>query len=287
MSKVTIPSLLLMKQAGDNIAMVTAYDFPTGRIAEDAGADVVLVGDSLGNVVLGYSTTLPVTMQDMLLHSKAVRRAIDRPLLVVDMPFMSFNVSTSETIRNAGRLVKEGGAEAVKIEGAGPRCDTVKALVDAQISVMGHLGLTPQSIHQFGELKAQARTAEQAETLLDAAVSLQQAGVFSIVLEAVPRELASAVTEELSVPTIGIGAGPDCDGQVLVFHDLCGLNEPNVKKPKHVREYVDGRSVLLKAVRSYVEEVRSGKFPTDQHSFHLKQNQREAFLEWMARREGE
>ncbi|HUT04342.1 MAG TPA: 3-methyl-2-oxobutanoate hydroxymethyltransferase [bacterium] len=277
-NSVTIPALLSMKRAGQKIAMVTAYDYPTARVADAAGADVVLVGDSVGNVVLGYDGTMPVTLDEMLHHTKAVARGLSRALLVSDMPFMSFNVSAEETIRNAGVLIKQGGASAVKIEGAGPRCDTVRALCEAGISVMGHIGLTPQSIHQLGEFKVQGSAADDASRLVDEAKSLARAGVFCIVIEVVPREVAAVITGEVSVPVIGIGAGPDCDGQVLVFHDLCGLNGPGEKRPKHVREYVDGFGVLNEAVTSYVREVRSGVFPTDGHSFHLKADERRAFF---------
>lgn len=278
--KVTIPALVRMKRLGKKIAMITAYDYPTARIADSAGADVVLVGDSAANVVLGYESTIPVTMNEMLHHTKAVARGIERALLVADMPFMSFQVSTEETIRNAGAFIKEGGAAAVKIEGAGPtRCETIRALFEAGISVMGHIGLTPQSIHQLGALKVQGSAADDAIRLVEAAEALDAAGVFSIVVEVVPREIASVIAGRVSVPVIGIGAGPDCDGQVLVFHDLCGLNGPAAKKPKHVKEYVNGYGVLEAAVKSYVDEVRSTAFPTDVNSFHLKPDERQAFLE--------
>ena len=278
--RVTIPALLEMKRSGKKIAMITAYDYPTARIADSAGADVVLVGDSAGNVVMGYESTIPVTMAEMLHHTKAVKRGVKRALLVADMPFMSFQVSTEETIRNAGIFIKEGGAAAVKIEGAGPaRCAAVRALCEAGISVMGHIGLTPQSIHQLGELKVQGSAADDAVRLVEAAEALASAGVFCIVVEVVPREVAAVVTSRVKVPVIGIGAGPDCDGQVLVFHDLCGLNGPGAAKPKHVKEYVDGYDVLETAVRSYIDEVRSTAFPTDANSFHLKADDRRAFLE--------
>ncbi|MBN1592879.1 MAG: 3-methyl-2-oxobutanoate hydroxymethyltransferase [Candidatus Coatesbacteria bacterium] len=273
--KVTIPALSEMKRAGRQIAMVTAYDYPTGAIADSAGADVVLVGDSVANVVLGYESTIPVTMDEMLHHTRAVRRAVKRALLVTDMPFMSYHVSAADAVKNAGRLIKEGGAEAVKIEGA--RCSTVRALCEAGISVMGHIGLTPQSLYQFGELKVQGSKADDAARLVEAAIALEAAGAFCIVVEVVPREIAAVVTKRLRIPVIGIGAGPECDGQVLVFHDLCGLNCPGVKKPKHVKEYASGFEVLHKAVKGYVEEVRSSAFPTDEHSFHLNRTEKQAF----------
>jgi len=278
--KVTIPALVRMKRLGKKIAMITAYDYPTARIADSAGADVVLVGDSAANVVLGYESTIPVTMTEMLHYTKAVARGVRRALLVADMPFMSFQVSTQEAIRNAGAFIKEGGAAAVKIEGAGPtRCETVRAVCAAGISVMGHVGLTPQSIHQLGELKVQGSAADDAVRLVEAAESLYAAGVFCIVVEVVPREIAAVITGKVGVPVIGIGAGPDCDGQVLVFHDLCGLNGPDARRPKHVKEYVNGFGVLEAAVRSYVDEVHSTAFPTDANSFHLKPNERRTFLE--------
>jgi len=276
-SRMTIPMLHQKKQAGEKIAMVTAYDYPTARLAEAAGADIVLVGDSAANVVLGYETTIPVTLEEMLHHTRTVSRGIEHALLVADMPFMSFHISREETIRNAGRFMKETGATAVKIEGAGARCGMVEALTGAEIPVMGHIGLTPQSIYRFGEFRVQGTMADQAADLLDAALALEQAGAFAIVLELVPTELASTITSRLSVPTIGIGAGPDCDGQVLVFHDLCGLNEPGTKRPKHVREYVNGWNLLLGAVRSYVDDVRAGSFPDDAHSFHFKSKQLDEF----------
>ncbi len=278
--KVTVPALVRMKRSGTKIVMITAYDYPTARIAESAGADVVLVGDSAANVVLGYESTIPVTMTEMLHHTKAVARGVRRALLVADMPFLSFQVSTEEAIRNAGAFIKEGGAAAVKIEGAGPtRCETVRALCAAGISVMGHVGLTPQSIHQLGALKVQGSASDEAARVVEAAEALDSAGVFCIVVEVVPREVAAVITSKVGVPVIGIGAGPDCDGQVLVFHDVCGLNGPDVKKPKHVKEYVNGYGVLEAAVRSYVDEVRSAAFPTDANSFHLKPDERQAFFE--------
>lgn len=278
--RVTIPSLYQMKRSGEKIAMVTAYDYPTASVAEAAGADIILVGDSVANVVLGYQNTIPVSLSEMLHHTKAVLRRASRALVVSDMPFMSFNVSREETVKNAGVLIKEGGAAAVKLEGGSKaRCEMVKALVDAEISVMGHIGLTPQSIHQMGEFKVQASLPAEAERLIAVAEALELAGVFSIVVEVVPRELAAVITQSVSVPVIGIGAGPDCDGQVLVFHDLCGLNEPHLPIPKHVKEYVNGWELLRSAVRSYVEDVRSGAFPTDANSFHLRPSQRRAFLE--------
>jgi len=274
---VTIPSLLKMKRAGEKIAMITAYDYPTAKMADQAGADVVLVGDSMGNVVLGYPNTIPVTMADVLHHTKAVARGLTRALLVADMPFMSFQVSKVDAIRNAGLLVKQGGAQAVKVEGAGPRCETIRAMVSAGISVMGHIGLTPQSIYQFGEFRVQGRTARAAAELVEAARSLEDAGVFCIVLEVIPREVAARIAEALDVPVIGIGAGPDCDGQVLVFHDVCGLCDPSLKRPKHVKQYVNGWELLSGAAADYVRDVKSCAFPADEHSFHLKPDQRRLF----------
>jgi 3-methyl-2-oxobutanoate hydroxymethyltransferase len=266
--KITIRTLPRMKAQGEKITMLTAYDYPLARAVDESGIEVILVGDSLGMVVLGHPTTLPVTMDDMVHHCKAVARGVSRALLVADLPFMSYQVSREDALRNAGRLVKEGGAEAVKLEGGAEVLGTVEALVGAGIPVMGHLGLTPQSYHQMGGYRVQARTAEEADRLLKDAGALERAGVFSLVLEGIPTEVARRVTEGLTVPTIGIGAGPFCDGQVLVAHDMLGLQEDLT--PKFVKRYAQGRQVFLEAMRQYRAEVRSGSFPGPEHSYDLK-----------------
>jgi 3-methyl-2-oxobutanoate hydroxymethyltransferase len=257
-----------MKAQGEKIAMLTAYDYPTARAVDEAGIDVILVGDSVGMVVLGHPTTLPVTMDDMVHHCKAVARGVSRALLVGDLPFMSYQVSREDALRNAGRLVKEGGAEAVKLEGGQEVLGAVEAMVAAGIPVMGHLGLTPQSYHQMGGYRIQGRTAEAADRLLKDAGALERAGVFSVVLEGIPAEVARRVSESVSVPTIGIGAGPSCDGQVLVTHDMLGLQED--LSPKFVKRYVQGRQLFLEAMRQYRDEVRSGAFPGPEHSYGLE-----------------
>jgi len=265
--KITIRTLPRMKAQGEKITMLTAYDYPLARAVDEAGIEVILVGDSLGMVVLGHPTTLPVTMDDMVHHCKAVARGVSRALLVADLPFMSYQVSREDALRNAGRLVKEGGAEAVKLEGGAEVLGAVEALVGAGIPVMGHLGLTPQSYHQMGGYRVQARTAEEADRLLKDAGALERAGIFSLVLEGIPAEVARRVTEALIVPTIGIGAGPSCDGQVLVAHDMLGLQED--LSPKFVKRYAQGRQVFLEAMRQFRTEVRSGRFPGPEHSYHL------------------
>ena len=266
--KITIRTLPRMKAQGEKITMLTAYDYPLARAVDEAGIEVILVGDSLGMVVLGYPTTLPVTMDDMVHHCKAVARGVSRALLVADLPFMSYQVSREDALRNAGRLVKEGGAEAVKLEGGAEVLGAVEALVGAGIPVMGHLGLTPQSYHQMGGYRVQARTAEEADRLLKDAGALERAGIFSLVLEGIPSEVARRVTETLTLPTIGIGAGPSCDGQVLVAHDMLGLQED--LSPKFVKRYAQGRQVFLEAMRQFRTEVRSGRFPGPEHSYDLK-----------------
>lgn len=266
--KITIRTLPRMKAQGEKITMLTAYDYPLARAVDEAGIEVILVGDSLGMVVLGHPTTLPVTMDDMVHHCKAVARGVSRALLVADLPFMSYQVSREDALRNAGRLVKEGGAEAVKLEGGAEVLEAVEALVGAGIPVMGHLGLTPQSYHQMGGYRVQARTAEEADRLLKDAGALERAGIFSLVLEGIPSEVARRVTESLTVPTIGIGAGPSCDGQVLVAHDMLGLQED--LSPKFVKRYAQGRQVFLEAMRQFRTEVRSGKFPGPEHSYGLE-----------------
>ena len=267
--KITIPSLLARKAAGPKIVCLTAYDHPTAKILDEGGIDIILVGDSLGMVVLGYETTVPVTMDEMIHHTRAVTRAVTRALVVGDMPYFSFHLSADETIRNASRFLKEGGAAAVKIEGASrKRLKLVEAMVGAEIPVMGHVGLTPQSIHHLGRYQVKGTAAEGARRIVDDAANLEKAGAFAVVLESVPVEVAAAVTRSVKIPTIGIGAGPACDGQVLVFHDMMGFS--NGYMPKFVRKYADIHGVMSGAVQAYASEVREGRFPDDSTSYHLK-----------------
>lgn len=268
-SRVTAPSLRALKAAGTRIAVLTAYDYPTARILDERGIDVLLVGDSLGMVVLGHANTIPVTMDDMLHHTRAVARAARRALVVADMPYLSFHLSVEESIRNAARFLKEAGAGGVKIEGASAkRLALVEALVEAEVPVMGHVGLTPQSICGLGQYKVRGTTPAEARRILDGALALERAGAFAVVLESVPLEIAREVTARLVVPTIGIGAGPHCDGQVLVFHDMTGYATGYL--PKFVRKYADLDAVIGEAVGRYMEDVRSGTFPDDATSYHLK-----------------
>ncbi len=267
--KVTVPRLLDMKRAGEKISVLTAYDFPMARLLDASGVDVILVGDSLGMVVLGYENTLPVTMDEMIHHTKAVSRAVERALVVGDMPYFSFHLGRDETVANASRFLKEAGASAVKIEGASKkRLGLVEALVEAEIPVMGHVGLTPQSIAALGRFRVRGADAEEARRIVEGAVNLEKAGAFAIVLESIPRELAAIVTERLAIPTIGIGAGPACDGQVLVIHDLLGFSTGY--QPKFVKSYADLQGVIRKAASAYVADVRAGAFPDDAQSYHMK-----------------
>jgi len=267
--KITIPSLLARKASGPKIVCLTAYDFPTAKILDEGGVDLVLVGDSLGMVVLGYENTMPVTMDEMIHHTRAVSRGVQRALVVGDMPYFSFHLSPDETIRNASRFLKEGGAAAVKIEGASrKRLKLVEAMVEAEIPVMGHVGLTPQSIHHLGRYRVKGTRAEEARRIVDDAVNLEKAGAFAVVLESVPVEVAADVTQTLKIPTIGIGAGPACDGQVLVVHDMMGFSTGYM--PKFVKKYADMHGVMSGAVQAYASDVREGRFPDDATSYHLK-----------------
>jgi len=265
--KVSAPSLRASKERGERLVCLTAYDYPTARIVDEAGIDVILVGDSLGNVVLGYGNTVPVTLDEILVHLKAVRRAVQRALLVADMPYGTFHTGYDEAVKNALRLVKEGGAEAIKLEGGQKRVPLVRRLVDEEIAVMGHIGLTPQSINKLGAYRVQGKTAEAARQLLDDARALEDAGAFAIVLEVVPREIAQLITESISIPTIGIGAGVHCDIQVLVLHDMLGLSFS--KQARFVRPYADLRATISDAVSRYAEEVRSGSYPSEAESYGL------------------
>jgi 3-methyl-2-oxobutanoate hydroxymethyltransferase len=274
--KITVPDLLQRKNqaAGSHskpqkITCLTAYDYPTARLLDEAGVDVILVGDSLGMVVLGHESTLPVTLEDMLHHTRAVRRGTRRALLVADMPYGSYHTDTAESLRNAVRFVKEAGAEAVKVEGGERRLELIARLTEAEIPVMGHIGLTPQSLNALGTYRVQGKTPEAAEKLIRDARAVEAAGAFAVVLEAVPRELATQITRDLRIPTIGIGAGPDCDGQVLVIHDILGLTFNQT--PKFARQYAIVGEIISNAVRQYCEDVRSGGFPSDAESYHAPQ----------------
>lgn len=265
MPKVTPPDIKAMKKSGDKITVVTAYDYPTARIIDGAGVDVALVGDSLGMVCLGYPDTVSVTMEEMLHHTAAVSRGTQNALIVADMPFLSYQVSVEEAIKNAGRFLKEARADAVKLEGGRSMAQTVAALVRAGIPVMGHIGLTPQTATSLGGFKVQGRDAEAAVSLMDDAKALEDAGAFSMVIECVPSTLAATITSEISIPTIGIGAGPGCDGQVLVFHDMVGLFDRFL--PKFVKRYAEAGRLISEAIAAYRREVREGTFPGKEHQF--------------------
>ena len=265
--KITIPQLQEMKRQHRKIAMLTAYDYPMARLLDEAGLDIILVGDSLGMVVLGYETTAQVTMEEMLHHAKAARRGVTRALLVGDMPFMSFHGSLAETVKNAGRFIQEAGCDAVKVEWKPGIEDVVKAIVDAGIPVMGHVGLTPQTAQHEGGFKVRGKDAASAVRIVAQAVALQEVGCFSIVLECIPDVIAQDITARLSIPTIGIGAGPSCDGQVLVTHDCLGLFERF--QPKFAKRYADLGSVIRQAASSYLQDVRAGTFPGREHTFSM------------------
>jgi 3-methyl-2-oxobutanoate hydroxymethyltransferase len=281
--KLPLTELQELKRRGQKLAMVTAYDFPSGRIADEAGVELVLVGDSAGMVVLGNDSTVPVTVEELLMLTRAVTRGAKRPLVIADMPFGSFQVSDDVAVANAVRFVKEAGADAVKLEGAGPTLSRVQSIVGAGVPVMGHVGLTPQSATMLGGFKAQGRTAAKAERLYDDALALEAAGCFAIVLEAVPAPVAARVTEALQVPTIGIGAGLDCDGQVLVWHDLLGLYEG--KAPRFVKRYADLATEARRALEAYVDDVRERRFPETQHTYAIPDEELEAFEGWVASHE--
>jgi len=264
MKKITVPVISSMKNK-TKIVMVTAYDAPTAKIVDESGVDIVLVGDSLGNVIQGLKNTLPVTVEEMIYHTKIVSRGIKNAHLCSDMPFMSYQSSNLYAVRNAGRFVKEAGAESVKIEVTEDYIDTIKEIRKAGIPVMGHIGLRPQSVHDMGGYKLQGRDKKEAEKLLSLAKKIEEAGAFSLVLESIPQKLAKKITKSINIPTIGIGAGVDCDGQVLVINDLSGMSEEPL--PKFVKKYADARNILKDATKEYVDEVRSGAFPTKEHSY--------------------
>jgi len=278
--KLPLTELAELKRRGQKIAMVTAYDFPSGRIADAAGVELVLVGDSAAMTVLGHDSTVPATMEELLILTRAVTRGAKRPLVIADMPFGSFQVSDEAAVENAIRFVKEAGADAVKLEGGGPTLSRVQAIVGAGVPVMGHVGLTPQSATMLGGFKAQGRTAEKAERLYGDALALEAAGSFAVVLEAVPAPVAARVTEALSVPTIGIGAGSSCDGQVLVWHDLLGLYEG--KAPRFVKRYADLAVEARRAIEAYVADVREGRFPEERHTYAIPDEELEGFEAWLA-----
>ena len=274
-SKITVPHILNRKLSGRRITCLTAYDYPTARLIDEAGIDMILVGDSLAQVVLGYDSTIPVTVDEILHHLRAVRRATRRALLIADLPFGAYHVNEEESARTAVRYLKEGGAEAVKIEGGRKRVALIRRMVDAEIPVMGHIGLTPQSVHAFGGYRVQGKTPESAAELLADAQAVEDAGAFALVLEGMPRELAAIITKRLRIPTIGIGAGPDCDGQVLVVHDLLGLSfQP---RAKFVRSYLDLKAGLHEAFARFRDDVLTGRYPNEQESYHWPASLQEHF----------
>ncbi len=263
--KVTTQTVVEMKRQGEKISMLTAYDFTMAGIIDQAGVDVILVGDSASNVMAGHETTVPMTLEHMIYHTSCVVRAVNRALVIADLPFMSYQVTAKEALISAGRMMKEAGAHAVKLEGGKPIVNTIRKIVDAGIPVMGHLGLTPQSIYKFGTYKVRAKEEQEAETLVRDAKLLEEAGVFSIVLEKIPAALAAKVTESVSVPTIGIGAGSQCDGQVLVLHDMLGLNKDF--SPRFLRRYADLNKSMTDAVNNYIKDVKSGDFPNKDEEY--------------------
>lgn len=281
-ARVTTVTLREMKDRGERISMLTAYDYPIARLLDEAGIEVILVGDSLAMVGLGYETTLPVTMEEMLHHVRAVSRGVKRALLVADMPFGSFQASVEEGVRNAGRFLKEAGAQAVKLEGGREVADLTRRLTSVGIPVMGHLGLTPQMVHQFGGFKVQGRTAAAAERLREDALLLEEAGVFALVLEGIPWQVAEVITKELRIPTIGIGAGSSCDGQVLVTNDLLGLFDDFT--PKFVKRYANLKETIAAAFTRYRQEVKAGEFPGPEHAFRLDEGEVRRWQEQLDRR---
>lgn len=268
--RVTINRIKGMKPKGEKITMVTAYDYSTAKIVDQVGIPLILVGDSLGMVILGYESTIPVTMDDMLHHTKAVVRGTKRAMVIGDMPFMTYQISIEDALRNAARFIQEGGAQAVKLEGGVTVAERVRRVVECGIPVMGHIGLTPQSVHQLGGFRVQGKTSEAATSLLEDATALEEAGAFGIVLETVPAPLAALITQRVSIPTIGIGAGVGCDGQVQVINDILGSFTDFV--PKHAKQYARLSDIIQSALAEYYDEVRAGRFPTDQHSFSMDES---------------
>lgn len=265
--KNTTLTVLAQKQNGDKITMLTAYDYSTAKIIDESGVNCILVGDSLGNVILGYDSTLPVTMEDMLHHTKAVVRGAKNAMVIADMPFMSYQTSVYDAVKNAGRLIQEGGAYAVKLEGGATVCDRIEAITKASIPVVAHIGLTPQSVNSFGGFKVQGKDEQGAKKLIEDAKKVEQAGAFMIVLECVPAKLAEIITNEISIPTIGIGAGKGCDGQVLVYQDMLGMFSDFV--PKFVKRYADIGETMKKAFEEYIKDVKNGDFPEEKHCYKI------------------
>lgn len=271
MGRISIHQLAKWKSEGRRFAMITAYDYPSARLVEQAGIPIILVGDSLGSVVLGYESTVPVTMDDILYHTRAVVRATSKAIVVADMPFMSYQANADDAVRNAGRLLQEGGATAVKLEGGSHVAPLVRRMVQSGIPVMGHLGLTPQSVNQFGGHKVQGKTPAAAARLINDARALEEAGAFAVVLETIPAPLARMVSERITIPTIGIGAGPHCDAQVQVFHDMLGLYDDQ-RQLRHAKRYARLGETIRLAVREYIDEVETAAFPTAEHSFEMEQS---------------
>ena len=268
--RVTINQIKEMKQKGEKITMLTAYDYSTAKIVDEVGIPLILVGDSLGMVILGYESTIPVTMEEMLHHTRAVVRGTEQAMIIGDMPFMTYHISVDDALKNAARFIQEGGAQAVKLEGGVTVAEKVRSIVNCGIPVMGHIGLTPQSIYQFGGFKVQGKTPEAATRLLKDAQALEEAGAFSIVLETVPAPLAKIITEKIGIPTIGIGAGADCDGQVQVINDILGSFTDFV--PKHAKQYTKLTDIMSNAITEYHNEVKAGSFPTDKQSFSMDES---------------
>ena len=268
--KNTVSTLLAQKQSGDKITMLTAYDFTTARIMDECGVNAILIGDSLGMVMLGYDNTLPVTMEDMIHHTAAVSRGAQNAFIVADMPFMSYQVSVQEAVINAGRLIKEGGANAVKLEGGAEVCEQIRAIVNASIPVVAHLGLTPQSVNVFGGFKVQGKNISNAKKLIEDALKIQEAGACAVVLEGIPAQLAQIITNKLLIPTIGIGAGNGCDGQVLVYQDMLGLTTGHT--PKFVKRFAEAGEVMRKGIAEYISETKEGSFPAPEHTYAIDED---------------
>lgn len=266
----TISTLLKQKQTGDKITMITAYDYTTAKIMDQCGVNSILIGDSLGMVMMGYENTLPVTMDDMIHHTTAVSRGAENAFVVADMPFLSYQVSVQDAVANAGRLIKEGGANAVKLEGGADVCDRISAIVKASIPVVAHLGLTPQSVNAFGGFKVQGKSLDNARKLIDDALKIQDAGVCAVVLEGIPARLAEIITKKLTIPTIGIGAGNGCDGQVLVYQDMLGLTTGHT--PKFVKRFADVGTLMRQGIIDYINETKSGAFPSDEHTYSIDED---------------
>lgn len=263
--KNTVSTLLMQKQSGDKITMLTAYDYTTAKIMDECGVNALLIGDSLGMVMLGYENTLPVTMEDMIHHTAAVSRGAQNAFVVADMPFMSYQTDVREAVINAGRLIKEGGANAVKLEGGAEVCPQIRAIVNASIPVVAHLGLTPQSVNVFGGFKVQGKTQDKAEKLIRDALEIQEAGACAVVLEGIPAKLAEVITGKLTIPTIGIGAGNGCDGQVLVYQDMLGLTSGHT--PKFVKRFADMGTLMRQGIQDYITETKNGSFPSEEHTY--------------------